>query len=456
MGATLTVELREDQRLDAEFLREGVRGASWAEAGLGKTRLLLAAAHGKTTVVCPAAIRDFDVWPNEAAKIGKEPPTVVSYHEMAKLTDFSEIACDTLILDESQHVKNRKVSWSAPIRAFADQTEHVYEGTGSPMPNNPVEIWNQWHIMYGRTERDYEYFWPWARQYFEVGPTRYAKVAVGEYLIDCRHKPDPLAMIPLGCEHWDAFHEANIRGRASLRLRDDVLKDMPPLTGLDEPLWVGMTPLQQRVYRGLKKDLLSIIPDEGIFLEALTETGAFIKMLQLTSGLSVLDPEADPKDAQSGKFPAVVEALSDSRRPIVLACWYGGTAKALARICDRMKLTHVTIGKRETGGQSRADARRQFVTGGANVLIGSIAVIKEGLDGLQDVSDEIVMVERSDVPGINDQVVRRLHRMGQTRPVTCRQLVCRASVDSKQWDRLADKRGRVGMALSRARVESML
>jgi SNF2 family DNA or RNA helicase len=43
------------------------------------------------------------------------------------------------------------------------------------------------------------------------------------------------------------------------------------------------------------------------------------------------------------------------------------------------------------------------------------------------------------VPSQNEQVIRRLHRIGQTRPVTVRQLVTPKSVDALQWKTLADK-----------------
>ena len=98
----------------------------------------------------------------------------------------------------------------------------------------------------------------------------------------------------------------------------------------------------------------------------------------------------------------------------------------------------------------------QFGAGALPVLIASLGVVKEGVDGLQYGSDEVIMFERSWVPGDNEQTIRRLHRLGQARPVTARQLVTPRSVDNGQWVDVGKKGLRIGRTLSPVEVATML
>lgn len=448
-------ELRPYQQKIYEFLLAHPYSAVWAESGLGKTYPLCLVAEGKTLVVAPAAVRDTKTWLYESAKVGIEPPRVISYHEVARLQksgEIQDIELDTLIMDEAHHAIHKTTSWFPGLEYLAKKATRVHQATGTPMPNAPHELWGQFHLLFPK-ERPFKYFWPWATEFFSVMPNRYNPRAreVSTELMGCNHKGQEAE----SCEHWQAFHEQNIEGRAIRHKRADVLKDLPPLSGDDQPLWTPMAPVQLQVYKSLKKDLLALIPEEGIAIEALTQASQFIMLHQLSSGLSVLDPEQDPLDKQSGKLAEFAELISVRPRPTLATVWFRNSAQALARVCERQGKSYVFMSSKTTRHQ-RDRAVQDFSVGLYDVMIASIGVIKEGVDGLQHAADEAILFERSWRPGDNEQTIRRLHRLGQQYPVTARQLVCPQSVDSYQWDVIHTKQRIVNRALRRAEIASLI
>lgn len=444
-------ELFPFQETSLRFLKDHPFSVVWDDMGLGKTRTLLLAAEGDTLVVAPAAVRDTRVWELEADRIGVKPPQVVSYHEIARMGPSPDVRPRTLILDEAHHAKNSKTSWHNGLAVIANRAVRVHQGTGTPMPNSANEIWGPFNLLYP-DEHAFRYYWPWAEMWFGKFASRHADTyEAGTTLLGCRHKGDDAEM----CEHWREFHEANIAGRAIRHARDDVLTELPPLTGNDDPLWTPMTATQKRAYASMKKDLLALIPDEGIELEALSATHQFSLLHQMASGVSIADPNSDPTDKHSGKLVEFADLIRYRKRPTLAVAWFRNSAAAIARVCAKQKKSYVIMGA-ATSRNNRAKAVADFSAGRFDVMVASIGVVKEGVDGLQRASDETILFERDWRPGVNDQVIRRLHRLGQDYPVTARQLITPKSVDSYQWDVLHDKATGIRRALRRAELEALL
>ena len=63
------------------------------------------------------------------------------------------------------------------------------------------------------------------------------------------------------------------------------------------------------------------------------------------------------------------------------------------------------------------------------VFLGQIQAAGEGIDGLQEVCHNVLFLEWSWVPGEIEQACKRVHRLGQTRPVFIRFLVWADSVE---------------------------
>lgn len=443
-------QLKDYQVVGRDWLAPRERACLWDEAGLGKTRQIFAAYPTLTdiTVVTPAAIRDAKVWQDELVRVGHPARLeVYSYHELARRgLDLAKTERSLLVFDESQRLKGRKSSWFKPAEKLANNSARVVEASGTPVPNIATELWAQLRLI-----RPMPAYWKWVERWFVIRPGRHSMYEVDGTLLGCaaaRCEPGTD-----DCAHWDEFFQEHYDGWVLRRLRDDVLKDLPPMTGQDHAIWTPLTPTQRRAYKELGKTFLAEIPEEGISIEALSSSEKYAKLMQMASGLSIADPSID--DKHSSKLALTEELLSDRSQPTLVAAYYRNSAAALERTCTRMNLKYATIGALKTTSKTaRARIVKQFQGGDLDVLIGSLNVISEGLT--LTAADEVLMFERSDRPDVNEQVIRRIHRIGQSRPVTVRQLVSPKTFDETQWNRNARKDRHIKQTLSRAELASAL
>lgn len=435
-------ELFPYQSQGVDWLREHPRSYLADEAGVGKTaQLLTAAGDVETLVVAPAMIRDAKVWENEAIRIGHDPEklTVISYHQLGK-EEASGREHPVILCDEATRLKERKVSWHAPMAKLARRADRLHLASGTPVPNFATELWAPLKLI----DSDKPAYWNWVGEYFDVGHGQYTAYEV-KGLKGCNPFVCGPTNLESSCEHWRAFADAELRDVMLRRLRADVQPDLPPLLGVDDPLLTPMTLTQRQAYNQMRKDFLAELPAEGLTIEALTMSGRFINLWQMSTGLCVADPGAD--DRHSGKLAAVAELLADRDRPTLIACYFQNTAAALVRVAERMGLRYAAVGQ-STSGRARGEAVLAFQRGEIDVLIGSALVIGEGVT--LTASDELILVERPWRPDQIEQVVRRLHRIGQLRPVTVRQLVTPRTVDWNQWGMLHEKAAHVRAVLTPA------
>ena len=441
----MTRELFDYQKEDVEWLRSHPRSYLANDAGTGKTRELLAAAGDvPTLVVAPAMIRDAEVWETEAALIGHDPAnlTVISYHQIAR-EEASGRAHPVILCDEAVRLKERKVSWNAPMTKLAKRADRLHLASGTPVPNFATELWAPLRLL----DPDRPAYWPWVRKWFDVAHGQWSAYEV-KGLLGCTPECGA-AGLDATCEHWRAFAAAELEGWMTRRTRESVLPQLPPLLGDDEPYWTPMTPEQRSAYRQMKKDFLAEMPEEGISLEALTYSERFVRLWAMSTGLSSADPDID--DRHSGKLAALAELLADRPLPTLVVCYLKHTAAALIRVCERMGLRYRTIGA-STSAKARKEAVAAFQAGELDVLVGSVLVIGEGLT--LTAADEVILVERPWRPDQMEQAIRRLHRIGQTRPVTVRQLVTPRTVDRAQWDALHTKAAHIRAVLTPAEIQA--
>lgn len=420
--------------------------------GFGKTRQLLAAAEDcrHVTVVCPAAIRDAKVWEREAKLIGFDRPiTSISYHQL--MNPKTQIAPGgALIFDEAHRLKSRKVTWRDSSMDAAAQAVRVHLASGTPTPNGYLpELYQQMKLIHP----DYpQAYWNnkagtgWIETWFVRTTNKYTEYYVPGTLKGCNGLPCADPSFTGDCVHRQEFWAANV-GDYMLR-RPEELLDLPELAGFDVPIDTPMTPVQRRAYLDMKKHLIAELP-EAITLEALTASQKFAHLMKLTTGVTSVDPDANPKD--SGKRTWLEETLPDREHPTVLGVYFRNSATAMAKLCEDLGLRYAMYG---AGTPKKDQIIEEFQRGGIDVLVASIMVVREGIT--LTAADQVVLAERSWVPGDNEQTVRRVRRRGQTKPVIARQLVVPKTVDEGQWEVLQSKTGAIGQLMTKAEVMAML
>ncbi len=460
----------------AEWLRARDRRLLADPPGFGKTRTVLAAVgEGKhLLVVCPAGIRDAQVWPDEAARTdwgGRI--TTISYHQLAKWGKDApkkayELGIEAVAFDESHWLKNRNVSWAHPAQRLADVIDTIYESTGTPTPNVASELWGQLRVLRGKEMPAY---WKWAQGngpdmtgWFHITQeTDRAGRVLTDYHIaghleacvvagDCPNAKqvwDPdfrkwryAPVTKQDCAHWDRFRQVELSDW--LMARPEELLDLPPMSGEDTPVWTPMVAAQKKAYEDLRKDYLAEwgatggLLGHGGFIEAVNDSQKFVQLWQLSTGIGAVDPSAN--DKHSGKLKLIAEMLDDRSSQTLLACYFRNTGQILRNVCDRLGKKYVTFGATDTASQRR-DAILRFQAGDVDVMIGSIAVVGEGVT--LTAADGVWLTERMWTPDKNTQVIRRVRRRGQDKPVGVRQFVTPGTIDEGQWGMLGLKLDRI-------------
>lgn len=389
------------------------------EMGLGKTPQAIVAAKKagvkRVVVVCPAVTipqwrRQLEAWAP-----GTFDVMVLSYNQVVQKLETLKLArFDLMILDEAHFVKSLDAQRAQAILGKDGLIRHckrVWALTGTPMENHPGELWTLTKV-FGYTKYRYE---DWMARF-------------------CKMRHTPYGLKPVGA-NADAMPELRqIMGRFTLRRRvREVMKDLPKVT-IDtvvvEPGPVNMIehfPAYQNagktlvdVRRDMDAQLMELMDyaDSDESFDALAAKTDSYSTLRRFVGLQKCQALADLIRAEMGyryklvvffEHKAVVEEMRLLLPPgLGMKSIYGGTKP-----------------------EKRDEAIRQFIDkpDRNHVLLINTSVGGTGLDGLQKVCNQVIMLEPSWVPGKNAQAIARIARIGQERPVFVRFIALNNKLD---------------------------
>lgn len=443
-GKILRMEtLWKHQTDGVDWLRDRNRALLADEPGLGKSAQLLLAAVEPVLVVAPAMVLDGGVWEDEIARWA--PGLDVRCVPYSGLSDRRRTAnggtsptgnikpelnthrWGTVIADEAHYLKGRKTKWTEAFEKL--RADRIYLATGTPIPNWAKEAFIPARVLHPKDDQ-FKHYWPWAREWFDCAPTRFSPMEVGKLRRD---------------RTWEDFHAANFGGVFLQRLRDEVL-DLPPLTVQTWHAKMGVA--QAKVYKQLKEDFVAWL-DSGEEIIAWNAAAQLVKLCKAATGLEVFEEGA----GGSAKMDALEVLLRDRPRPTLVVGHFRATVAACARVAARVGVEARIL----DGGVSQAGRRdvvRAFQSGSLPVLCATIDTVGEGLTLVA--ADQVIRVERSWRPSSNEQVIRRLHRIGQTRPVTVIDLVTTNTVDERVLRVLSQKTDEQMRALGRAELRKLV
>lgn len=427
----MTFALRGYQQDGVEWLRARPRCLLGDEPGLGKSAQLLRAAEGRTLVVAPAMVLDGGVWSDEWERWAPDldvttvPYSSITVREktekggskpLGRLRPEYRGHWDTVILDEAHYLKGRNTTWTEAILRL--QADRVMLATGTPVPNWAHELFVTLKLLRPEEAKpggSLGSYWRWVEEWFHTAPSRWNPRAkdIGA-LKACTAACNR-------CRHWVDFHRANLGDLFLQRLRSDVLTDLPPLTEVTVPCQMGAA--QKKLYRELKKHFIAWT-ESGAEVVAWNKAALSVKLAKVVTGVELVDPTSKG----SAKMDALLGNLESQAQPALVVAHFQPACEfardALLRAGKTVRLVY--------GPTSRSDrlaAVRDFNGGHVDVLVGSLDVISEGLTLTR--ADTVHFLERSWRPSKNEQTRRRIHRIGQTRPVTSYTYVTAGTVDDR-------------------------
>lgn len=320
---------------------------------------------------------------------------ITSYNRLTPWQDVlmkKDFEINTVVFDEVQELRHTDTGKRDLSRKLSEKAQYALGLSGTPIYNMGSEIWSVLDVI----------------------------------------KPDCLGTYSDFITEWCQFDRVN----EPATLNNFLKKQGLMLRRTDEEI-------------GLKID----VPAKHVItldadLEQLKKVEQVAKML----ALSVLSGNVGEDSESSREFdwklrhatgvakarPAAefVKMLLESEEKVVVAAWHRDTYDILLKELKDYKIAMYT------GSESvkqKDEAVKSFIEGDSNVFIISLRS-GAGLDGLQKVCNTIVFAEIDWSPHIHDQVIGRLARDGQTRPVNSYFLTINDGADPFMIGLIGDKR----------------
>lgn len=349
----------------------------------------------------------------------REKVTYVLKQELFGSTDWLAV-----IMDEAHRIKNRKASQT--LGAWLLDAPMMLAMTGTPLQNNPAELWAllRWLYpeQYGRSTPGHPRtaYWSFHDQYTDsYEGYKGSKVVVGVKNPDAlrfelknrlirRTKQDELDLpekirevipVTLGKKQREVYKQAETA--FWLEVEQTIAKgDAPEATAKEKAEAKSAASFAEQVLSGTKK-----------LYEVSNGATRTVRMRQVCSTPALLGGMDD-----SAKLDACVEKITDNNhKSHVVFTEFVGTANILVDRLRKTGLTAEAYTGEVTDTQARTRMEDQFQAGEIQVLVGTIPAMGEGLTLTK--ADTGHFIERSWVPSKNEQAEDRLWRNGQQNAV---------------------------------------
>ena len=409
----------------------GFGGILADEMGLGKTAQTLAAitavrrqsqeALQPCLVICPTSLV-FN-WAAEAEKFAPELKVLV-LHGPKRMERAGEIRSndlivtsyalirrdwdvydthefDTVILDEAQHIKNRKTQNAQAVKAI--KCRHRLVLTGTPMENSVLDLWSIFDFLmpnYLGGAQDFR----------------------ARYELPLAKGPDPGLQDRLS---------RRVRPFILRRLKRDVAKDLPDK--IQQVSYCELTSQQREVYQQVleagRKEVLDAVGKQGFGKSKLVIFNALLRIRQVCCDLRLL--KLDDIDAQksSGKldlFGELLEEVVDGGHRVLV---FSQFTSMLDLLGDRLNEENVGFCRLDGTTRNRGEAVARFQNSEIPVFLISLKAGGLGLNLTG--ADTVVHFDPWWNPAIEDQATDRAHRIGQQNVVTSYKLIARDTVEEK-------------------------
>lgn len=398
------------QLVGAQYLVDTDKAILGDPMGLGKTVQVVEAVKRdpsiqRVLVICPASLtinwrREFDDHhPTFAGQL-----TIVSYDKARTGAEaLSSQIWDVVVADEAHYLKNRDAKRTIAAFFIARRSHRLWLLTGTPMPNNPSELWTLLRatrpdlILSPKTNKPMSFY-----QFRD----KFCHIVNNGFGDEIR-----------GGRNLDEL--SRIMAQAMLRRSKEEVLDLPALA-------VGRTYIEAKISKELRA------------LEAEFGPEIYAAIRRLEAGDETAMKELAPHVAQlrrvigMTKAPAVAALVtdlieaSDGDNPIIV---FAHHTEVVATIAEALRAKGVSVCT-VTGASSitqRQEAVDGFQSGKYDVFVGNIIAAGVGITLTRSCYE--IFAEEDWTPSNNEQAMMRAHRIGQTRSVTVQFATLANSID---------------------------
>ena len=416
-------------------LADKQKGALYFEPGLGKTvtatcialNKLMKGADTVLVIMPPQLITQWGRWLSKIKGRDGSPPKVVAYRgtptQRAALdlnADFvlmgiqifkrdianisSKLGEKTMhvILDEAQCIKDVGTANYKTYRDFVETQSHTLL-TGTPL-NNPMDAYAYVKLIAPNVYRNLHHF-------------EQVHVVERDFFGN-----------PTGYGNLDLLKE-NLLVNAHRRTKEEVLLDLPPCTVV--PIAYDLAPRHLDLYRQLADEQLLKLPDGGK-IDATQVTALYHALGQIVCNWGYFAQDESKVAQCFSMIDMVLDEIGSAK--LVVFSNYKMTNRAIMEMYDCPGVWG------EISAKEKDRAIDKFITDPTCRLItmnpraGGV-----GVDGLQHVCTDVLYVEPPIAVMHWTQSLSRIHREGQTLPVTVRMLMALGTIQEHLVASLTEK-----------------
>lgn len=316
----------------------------------------------------------------------------------------AEWSFDMVIIDELSSFKNHQTKRFKALRKCRPRIHRIIGLTGTPAPNSLLDLWAQFALIDGG-QRLGRFITHYRKKYFLPDKTN------GHQVFSYKLQPGAEQQI------YDAIGDITV----SMRTTDYL--DLPPVTYTNHP--VVMSKTEKKLYSKFKRDMVITLGDEVI--DAGSAAALSGKLQQLASGAIYVGDDGDVTEVHCRKLDALEDIVESANgQTVLVAYWFKHEA---SRILRRFP-------------QARAlNSSTDFTDWNkGKVPIGLLhpASAGHGLN-LQAGGHILVWFTTPWSLELYEQTNARLHRQGQTEPVSIIHLVTAGTIDTQVSQALGSK-----------------
>ncbi len=340
--------------------------------------------------------------PNRNADECMRAQVVLTTYAMIRndIERLMEMQFDTVILDESQNIKN--VTSQTTHAVMLLNANHRFALSGTPMENNLTEIYSLFRFL---------------------NPTMFgsAEAFNSRYTYPIQKTGDPDAMQSLRLKIYPFMLR---------RMKKDVLLELPDR--IEQEIFVEMSEKQQKLYDSrriaFRQEIKGTIASEGIakaqfvMFQALNELRRIASVPESMSDGTIRSPKINEL------MDSLSSAVSNGHKSVVFFNYIAGLELVGAEL-DKLGINFETM----TGSTSTA-ARKKIVTRfqndpGCMVLLMTLKVGGVGLN--LTAADTVYIFEPWWNRAAEEQAINRLHRIGQKATVTSYSIITIGTIEEK-------------------------
>ncbi len=413
-----------------KFMHAHPRCINGSEMGVGKTiealKLCQELEPEHVLIVCPKTL--IAEWFNQVSDILDEdcltphnngdklnglnlagPRFVVVNYDLLAIPKYwgllDDVEWDIIIFDECHRMKNNKAKRTKAAHLLVPFVPRVIMMSGTPMQNNPSDLFPLFHILNSGLYRSYS---SWIKMFCVTVLMTLPSGKAFNQIVGAKNTDELNKLLHIHM-HRDT--------------KKEVLKDLPDKMYRTIPIELGR---ERKQYNQMEKELFALL-DSGEMITAPAVIAQLTRLRQICLDPNLLSQEIPRPSTPSNKTQTLLELIDDTDSKMVVYSYFERYIRMLKQELDKRKIKSVVItGQVNTTNRGRAVYEFQNDES-IKVCLGTIGAMGEGIT--LTAGHTVVFCDLFWNPAVNTQAEDRLHRIGQKDSVLIVDLYCQHTVE---------------------------